>query len=125
MKKFLYLIALCLLMSGCCHQKFDLNNTRATIPSYEGTSHFVFWGLGQTKEVDPNEICGERGIASVETGQSFWHGLAAGLTYGIYSPREYRIYCNSANRMRKTSAVPATSGGYPVNNYRRYDNYSY
>ena len=58
----------------------------------------MFWGLGQVKEVNPNEICGGRGVASVEAGQNFWHGVASMLTWGIYEPREYRIYCNSGGR---------------------------
>lgn len=75
MKNTLILTMVVVLLAGCCHQKFELENQRATIPTYEGTSHFVFWGLGQTKEVNPNEVCGSRGVASVETGQSFWQGL--------------------------------------------------
>jgi hypothetical protein len=101
MKKVLCLFAFVFLISGCCHQKFDLNSSRSTIPTYEGTSHFVFWGLGQVKEVNPEEVCGNRGIASVETGLSFVDGLLSGITYGIYSPREYRIYCNPELRQDK------------------------
>ena len=124
MRKILSLAVAAVLMSGCCHQKFDMGNSRATIPTYEGTSHFIFWGLGQTKEVNPNEICGSRGVASVEAGQGFWHGFASALTWGIYEPREYRIYCNASNRMR-TAPMSRTSNGVPANNYYRYDNYGY
>lgn len=122
MKKILNLIAICMLMSGCCHQKFDFGGSAKTIPTYEGTSHFIFWGLGQTKEVDPNEICGSRGVASVETGQSFWLGFASALTWGIYEPREYRIYCNTATRSR---GMNRTRGGRStsMDNYYRYDDY--
>lgn len=96
MKKILFLCAFCLLFSGCCAQRFDLNGQRPTIPTYEGTSHFVFWGIGQTKEIDPNEVCGSRGISSVETHTSFLNGFLSAITWGIYKPETYVVYCNKA-----------------------------
>ena len=44
--------------------------------------------------MNPSEICGSRGINSVETSDSFVTGLFTTLTWGIYSPRAYSIYCN-------------------------------
>ncbi|MFI3241858.1 MAG: Bor family protein [Alphaproteobacteria bacterium] len=95
MRKLILLITAILLMSGCCYQTFTLDDTKQnTIPTYEGTNHFVFWGIGQEKKLDPNEVCKERGINSVQTSYSFISGFFNAITYGIYSPRDYAIYCN-------------------------------
>lgn len=95
MKKTLSVLAICAaLLSGCSYQKFQLDAASpSTVPTYQGTSHFVFWGIGQTKEINPREVCGARGFASVETSYSFLDGLLTGITYGIYSPRTYAVYC--------------------------------
>jgi hypothetical protein len=95
MKKIITIILMAS-VTGCTYQKFQLDDKAATIPTHEGTNHFVFWGLGQTKEVDPNEVCGSRGTSSVETRYSFVDGLLTGITYGIYSPRTYAVYCKPA-----------------------------
>jgi hypothetical protein len=86
-------LILALLIGGCTYQKFQLEDRLATVPSKEGTNHFIFWGLGQTKTVDPREVCGSKGVSAVETRYTFINGLLSGITYGIYSPRNYVIYC--------------------------------
>lgn len=93
--KVLGVLGILLLLSGCCTQRFDLSGTRGTIPTYEGKSHFIFWGLGQTKDINPNEICGRRGVRSVDSHITFVDGLLSGITWGIYNPQSYSIYCNS------------------------------
>jgi len=93
MKKLLIVLA-AVSVAGCAYQRFQMDDASATIPSFEGTSHFIFWGLGQTKSIDPREVCGARGVNSVQTNESFLNGLFVALTYGIYSPRTHTIYCN-------------------------------
>lgn len=93
MKKTVICFGLALALSACSTQRFDLDGRRTTIPTYEGTSHFVFWGLGQEKSYNPHEICGKRGISSIDTHHSFLDGLFNGLTWGIYAPESYAIYC--------------------------------
>lgn len=92
MLKLMSILVICTVLSSCCTQKFMMNETNPTIPTKEGTSHFVFWGIGQEKIIDPKEICGNK-ISSVETSYSFVNGLLSGITFGIYSPRSYSIYC--------------------------------
>lgn len=80
--------------TSCVTQNFRLSEGPAkTVPAYEGTSHFIFWGIGQEKEIDPKEVCGTRKIAQVQSSLSFINGLLSGITYGIYSPRDYAIFC--------------------------------
>jgi uncharacterized lipoprotein YmbA len=93
MKKIILISAL--LLSGCATQSFRLSDGQAkSIPSYQGTSHFVFWGIGQEKQLDPKEVCGARKVSQVQTTYSFLNGLLSGITWGIYSPRDYAIYCS-------------------------------
>jgi hypothetical protein len=94
MKKFLALAAVCLTLGACSTTRLNLNDKHVTIPTYEGTSHFIFWGLGQTKEFDPQEVCGSRGVSAVDTHKSFANGFLSTITYGIYYPETYSIYCN-------------------------------
>ncbi len=95
MKKLALVCACALALSGCCSQKFTIQGTTVpTVPTYQGTSHFIFWGLGQSLTVDPKEICGGKGVKSVETHMTFLDGVASSLTWGIYSPRSYSVYCN-------------------------------
>lgn len=94
MKKILGMCMVLLMLSACSTQKFGLSPQVNTIPSYEGTSHFVFWGIGQEKKYDPVEICGYRGVNAIDTHTSFLDGFLGALTWGIYAPESYAIYCN-------------------------------
>ena len=85
MKKILAVATLVATLSGCCTQNFPLSQERMpTVPTYEGTSHFILWGLGQEKTINPKDV---------NTHYSFVQGLITGITYGIYSPRGYSVYC--------------------------------
>lgn len=92
MKKIIFIFGF-LALTGCVTQTFKLQGATKTMPSYEGTSHFVFWGIGQEKVLDPKEVCREKNVSQVQTSYSFVDGLLSGLTWGIYSPRSYAIYC--------------------------------
>lgn len=93
MKKSLLIISF-LFLGACATQSFKMNEgSTRTVPTYEGTNHFIFWGLGQEKVIDPKEVCGSRKVAQVQTTYTFLNGLLNGLTYGIYAPRNYAVYC--------------------------------
>ena len=94
MKKILICMGLAMALSACSIQRFDLDGKHTTIPTYEGVSHFVFWGIGQEKDYNPREICGNRGISSIDTHHSFLDGLFNAITFGVYAPESYAIYCN-------------------------------
>ncbi|HDL3047282.1 TPA: lipoprotein bor, partial [Mannheimia haemolytica] len=41
------------------------------------------------------KICnGADKVGKVETETTFFNGLLGTITYGIYSPRQIRVYCN-------------------------------
>lgn len=83
-----------LAMMSCSTQNFKVTSgTSKTIPNFEGTSHFIFWGLGQENLIDPKEICGDKKVANLQSKTTFLNGLLSGITWGIYAPRDYSIYC--------------------------------
>lgn len=95
MKQALFICLILGLLSGCTYQKFELTSgQRPTIPSVQGTSHFFFWGIGQTHVIIPQNVCGNRKVLTTETNTSFWNGVATIVTFGIYSPLSYAVYCD-------------------------------
>lgn len=101
MKRFIALVFCALAfaeLSACSTQRFEINPNPVTMsmPSYEGTNHFVFWGIGQEQTLYPGNACGPEGVNRVEVQKSFINGLFATLTLGIYAPRSYAVYCNNS-----------------------------
>lgn len=96
-----FILGLCALsiiaLSACSTQRFDINPNpiASNQPSYEGTSHFMFWGWRQTQTMRPGRACGVEGVNRVETRQSAVNALLTIITLGIYSPRDYAVYCNN------------------------------
>ena len=93
----LYVILVCLFLSSCATQQFNLNEQgkKISLPSYEGKHHFIFWGLGQEKEVNASEACDKgQKVEAVDSHLTFVDGFLSAITYGIYYPRSYRIYCS-------------------------------
>lgn len=100
--KLLFVTCIIFIIVGCSTQRFVLNeNQQSSVPTYEGTHHFLFWGLGQTKELIPEDVCGNRGVAAVESSTSVVNILLSSITYGIYSPRAYAVYCNRDTAPKK------------------------
>jgi len=99
MKKLLICIGLALTLSACGSDhiiRFDLNpqqNFKAE-PSYEGRSHFLFWGFWQEKNYNLQNVCPGRGISAIENHWTLFDSLMGSLTMGIYAPESYSIYCN-------------------------------
>ncbi|MBR5599406.1 MAG: hypothetical protein IKW39_05125 [Alphaproteobacteria bacterium] len=56
-------------------------------------------------------------------GYNFWNGLASVLTYGIYQPQEYKVYCKSdAGYIPKYTRQPVYNNqGYRYNQYNSYN----
>lgn len=95
MKKLVITAATALLLSACSTHTFIVSEQNAASqPTYDKTQHFFVSGLGQSKEVNGAEICGSADkVAKVQTQQTFLNGLLHSVSYGIYSPRDMRVYC--------------------------------
>ncbi|MGH7677470.1 MAG: Bor/Iss family lipoprotein [Gemmatimonadaceae bacterium] len=88
----LTLAAVCLLTSACFHQVVQTGRTPgSTVVSKPWTATWVF-GLVEAQTIDVTQQC-PGGIATVATKMSFLNGLAAGVTFGIYSPRDVTVTC--------------------------------
>ncbi|HAT04736.1 Bor/Iss family lipoprotein [Aeromonas salmonicida] len=88
---------------SCAKQTIDINaakvsalNNENLVTSNEITSHFFFTDIdiGLNDSIDAASIChGVENIVRVETEQSWLDSLFSGMTYGVYTPREARVYC--------------------------------
>ncbi|WP_017800547.1 Bor family protein [Winslowiella toletana] len=95
MKKFLATAVFALLLTGCAQQSFVLKQNQTSAPKQVTTHHFFVSGIGQKKTLDAAAICGGQDkVARVETQQTFVNGLLGVVTFGIYTPREARVYCS-------------------------------
>ena len=99
MKKLLICIGLALTLSACgtdhvIRFKLSPQQNMNTTPSYQGRSHFFFWGMGQNKNYNLINACPVRGINTIETYWTWYDSLMGGLTMGIYAPESHAIYCN-------------------------------
>lgn len=95
MKKILILAAFSLLVTGCAQQTFVMA-PQSTDVAIEESQHFFIEGIGQEKEIDAAAVCGSADkVGKVEVQQTFINGLIATVTFGIYTPREARVFCKS------------------------------
>ncbi|GHU28700.1 hypothetical protein FACS1894152_6650 [Bacilli bacterium] len=90
MKK--YLLLLPILMCSCSTQKFVFDVSRSE-PTASKTAHFFIGGIGQTESMNPEEICGKGNVAAVEAQYSVINVLLTGVTWGIYAPKTFNVYC--------------------------------
>lgn len=95
MKKVIFAAAVAVLLSGCAQQTFNMDQGIATTPKQVTTHHFFVSGIGQKKSIDAAQVCGGANkVVRVETQQTFVNGLLGVVTFGIYTPREARVFCS-------------------------------
>ncbi len=97
MKKLAIVAAISLLASGCAQQSFVVAPSQNAAEATEVTTHhFFISGLGQTETIDAAKVCGSLDkVAKVEAQHTFLNGVLGLVTFGIYTPREARVYCKS------------------------------
>ena len=95
MKNILTAAIIVVMASGCATQRFEfVGGNNSTTPDKEVMQPFFIAGLGQTQELNAAEVCGGIDkVAKVEAHTSFLNGLLAGLTWGIYTPLQAKVYC--------------------------------
>ena len=100
MKNLLICLVLILMLSACGNDhvirfNFDQQQQEETEPSYEGRSHFFFWGMWQKTDYNLENACQGRGIKAIEVHWTWFDSLIGSLlTMGIYAPESFSIYCN-------------------------------
>ena len=92
--KFIHIIAIAMFLNGCSAQTFNINGSTGEIPTNQKSQHFFISGIGQEKITDAAKVCGGvENIIKVEAQQTFINGLLGFITFGIYTPRDAKVYC--------------------------------
>ncbi|WP_345830793.1 Bor family protein [Erwinia sp. HDF1-3R] len=93
MKTFI-MLGLIIMLSGCAKQSFDMRKNDTDRPAKVETHHFFISGLAQSKTIDAATVCGGADkVSRTETQLTFMNGFLNVITFGIYTPREARVYC--------------------------------
>lgn len=94
MKKLIMVALIAAAVSGCAQQSFTVNKGVAFEPQKVVTHHFFVSGIGQSKQIDAAQVCGGADkVVRTEVQQTFGDGLLGFITFGIYTPRDARVYC--------------------------------
>ena len=87
------LSALCLL-PGCYHAVINTATPAGAQTIDVPWAHSFIWGLVPPNVVDSTAQC-PSGVAQVITEHSFVNGLAAAVTFGLYTPMHINVTCAS------------------------------
>lgn len=96
MRKIAAVALMAVLSSGCATQTYLISPQSQTNvkADHEEMQTFFVNGLGQQQEVNATEVCkGQNNVAKIETEQNLLNGVLGFLTSGIYTPRQFRVYC--------------------------------
>ena len=81
-------------VSGCATQTFEINGGGTSTPATNKMQPFFVGGIGQEQTMNAAEVCGGVDkIAKVETQLTFLDGALGGISYGIFTPRQAKVYC--------------------------------
>jgi hypothetical protein len=93
MKK-IAIAALVLSLVGCATQRFDVRPSAENAASHDDYQSFWIGGIGQKEEIDAAKVCGGTNkVQRVETQLTAGNVGLTLVTFGIYSPRQIRVYC--------------------------------
>lgn len=86
--------ALLLSLFGCATQRFDVRPTTDNAASHDDYQSFWIGGIGQKEEIDAAKVCGgTNNVQRVETQLTAGNVGLTIVTFGIYTPRQIRVYC--------------------------------
>ena len=96
MKKIVSTLALVLIFSSCATQTTLLNDSYGSVIGESGTHDFFIGGIGQKARVNLDEACGKGYVASkTQTVSSPVNIVISIVTLGIYTPRDYKVFCST------------------------------
>lgn len=96
MKKYLFLIALPLLFTGCYHAEITTGLPASNDVYQQAWAASFIGGLVPPSVTNAEQHC-SNGVARVETRLSFLNMVAAMVTFNLYSPMEITVTCASAS----------------------------
>jgi len=93
-KKIIGTIVLSFALCSCATQSYVVNGGGGVVPTQDEMQPFFVSGLGQTQEVKAAAVCGGADkIANVESHMSVINAVSGSVTFGIYIPRQAKVYC--------------------------------
>jgi hypothetical protein len=82
------------LLSGCAAQTFVVSSNTQDEPTKQTSQAFFVNGIGQERVIDAAAICGGADkVLKVQSQETVGNGFLRVLTFGIYTPREAKVYC--------------------------------
>jgi uncharacterized lipoprotein YajG len=92
--KILSSVVLIATLTGCAAQTFIVNGDTSHKPTTQDSHTFFISGLGQEQVTDAAAICdGADNIIKVEAQHTVVNGLLGLITFGIYTPRDAKVFC--------------------------------
>lgn len=92
MRRLLTVVALTFILSGCYRATVHTGLAPSASKVEKSWAHGFLWGLVPPSDLDAGGAC-PNGVARTETELSFLNQVAAGLTWGIYTPMTLRAVC--------------------------------
>ena len=97
LNKSLVVMSVCaaLAVGGCAKQSFVVSGGPGQTAT-DAMHVFIIGGIGQSQTVNAGQVCGgAENVVAVEAQETFLNGLLGVVTFGIFTPRQYRIMCKS------------------------------
>ena len=85
------LIIAALTLAGCHHVTYVTDKPVVGEPQ-TGSHDYFFWGMAGSAFIEINKIC-PNGLAKIHLYKGFVDALLSSLTFGIWSPRSFEIWC--------------------------------
>lgn len=99
--------------SGCYHAIVDTGRSQSGTTIETPWAHSFIYGLVPPAMMNVAQDC-PNGVARVETQHSFLNGLAAAITFGIYTPMTITAHCAASGSPEDAQAlltIPADATG--------------
>lgn len=98
-------VAAAVLLSGCYHAIIETGRPAGSEIITNKWAHSFIYGLVPPQVVNTAARCAS-GVARVETQHSFLNGLAAAVTFGIYTPIQIDVTCATGGTASISPAAP-------------------
>ena len=96
-------------LTGCYHAVIQTGRPESTDLITMKWANGFLWGLIPPKGIETASRC-TNGVAKVETQHSFLNGLAAALTFGIYTPIQIDVTCAARGTASAESVIKVEQG---------------
>jgi hypothetical protein len=95
MKKILAGLLLATALTGCSTMTIQPSEQikRSSMPTFEKTIPFYFWGLKGEDRVNVKAVCGDKKPVQMQTQMTLENGLLTFITLGIYAPHTAKVWC--------------------------------